>query len=59
MFTSLYVRMRNWAEGDEGATALEYGILVVFIAIAIIAGVTVFGTQLRDFFNGLFGRSGL
>lgn len=41
---------------DRGATALEYGILVALIALIIIAGVTLFGTALRDFFAGLSGR---
>jgi pilus assembly protein Flp/PilA len=39
---------------DEGATALEYGVLVAFIAIVIIGGVTIFGEALRDFFAGLW-----
>jgi pilus assembly protein Flp/PilA len=41
---------------DKGATATEYALLVSFIAIAIIVGVTAFGTALSDFFNNLAGR---
>jgi pilus assembly protein Flp/PilA len=52
MFTKLYV----WAKSDEGATALEYGILVALIALIIIAGVGLFGTQLNSFFNTIAGR---
>ncbi len=59
MLTGLYVRMRNWTEGEEGATALEYGILVAFIAIVIIVGVTAFGGALNGFFNGLWARTGI
>jgi pilus assembly protein Flp/PilA len=59
MLTALYIRMRNMIEGDEGATALEYGILVAFIAIVIIVGVTAFGGALNTFFDGLWGRTGI
>lgn len=38
---------------ERGATATEYGLLVAFIALAIIAGVTLFGTALNGFFNDL------
>lgn len=51
--TGLYVRMRNWADNDEGATALEYGILVALIALIIVAGVTAFGGALNTFFSGI------
>lgn len=38
---------------ERGATATEYGLLVAFIALAIIVGVTAFGTALNGFFNAL------
>lgn len=41
---------------DEGATALEYGVLVALIALIIVVGVGFFGTQLNAFFNGIAGR---
>ena len=37
---------------ERGATATEYALLVGFIALALIAGVTVFGTALNGVFNG-------
>jgi pilus assembly protein Flp/PilA len=36
---------------EEGATAVEYGIMVALIAIVIIAGVTLLGTNLKATFN--------
>ena len=36
---------------DEGATAVEYGIMVALIAIVIIAAVTLLGTNLSDTFD--------
>lgn len=37
---------------DEAATAAEYGILAALVAVAIIAAVRTFGTNL----GGLFGK---
>ncbi|HZZ83155.1 MAG TPA: Flp family type IVb pilin [Anaeromyxobacteraceae bacterium] len=36
---------------EEGATAVEYGIMVALIALVIIVGVTALGTNLRTTFN--------
>ncbi len=38
---------------DEGATAVEYGLMVALIAVVIIAAVTLLGTTLRDIFNNV------
>ena len=52
----LYVWAKTHVSDDEGATALEYGVLVALIALVIIAGVTLFGTQLNTFFTNIAGR---
>lgn len=36
---------------DEGATAVEYGLMVALIAVAIIAAVTLLGTGLSGLFT--------
>lgn len=36
---------------DEGATAVEYGLMVSLIAIVIIAAVTLVGTNLDAIFD--------
>jgi pilus assembly protein Flp/PilA len=36
---------------EEGATAVEYGIMVALIAVVIIAAVTLLGTNLSSRFN--------
>jgi pilus assembly protein Flp/PilA len=59
MLTKLYARFQGWKASDEGATALEYGILVAFIAIVIIVGVTAFGASLNAFFEGLWAATGI
>ena len=40
-------------ENEKGATATEYALLVAFIAVAIIGGVSAFGGELDKFFTGL------
>jgi len=51
MLTKLYVQARNRMESDEGATAVEYGIMVALIAVAIIATVILVGQQLDAIFE--------
>jgi pilus assembly protein Flp/PilA len=40
-----------WAD-EDGATAIEYGLLASLIALAIIGGATALGGKLDDLFNG-------
>lgn len=40
-------------KSEQGATATEYGLLVAFIAIAIILMVTAFGGALGTFFQAM------
>jgi pilus assembly protein Flp/PilA len=41
---------------EEGATAVEYGLMVALIAVAIIAAVTLIGTNLATLFNDVAGK---
>jgi pilus assembly protein Flp/PilA len=41
---------------DDGQDLVEYGMLVALIALAAIAGVTLFGGAVNDFFSGLAAR---
>jgi pilus assembly protein Flp/PilA len=38
-------------KGDEGATAVEYGLMVALIAAVIVGVVTVLGTTLQGVFQ--------
>jgi len=38
---------------DEGATAIEYGLIAALIAVAIITAVTSVGTKLSGTFNNV------
>lgn len=47
------IRLAHRLAGDRGATSTEYGLLVVFIALAIVVGVTAFGSSLSGIFSDL------
>jgi len=51
-----YVRFQNWKASDEGATAVEYGLMVALIAVVIIAGVSLIGTNLNTMFTNVGGK---
>jgi len=42
----LYVKARTWMDRDEGATAVEYGIMVAAIAAVIVAVVFLIGEEI-------------
>lgn len=52
---TLQSRIVDAAQGkqDRGATMVEYGLLVAFIAIIALAGVKLLGTNLLALFNGI------
>ena len=47
----LVSHIKQFARGEEGVTAIEYGLIAALIAIVIIGAVTVVGTELCDTFN--------
>jgi pilus assembly protein Flp/PilA len=48
---NFYSSVRKFAQQEEGATAVEYGIMVDLIAVAIIVAVAALGSQLNIFFT--------
>ena len=40
-----------WSRSDDGASAVEYGLLVAGIAVVIIVAVFVLGGSVRDVFT--------
>jgi pilus assembly protein Flp/PilA len=38
---------------DEGATLVEYGLVVSLIAVAAIVAITAVGSQVKDTFNSI------
>ncbi len=56
----LIVKTQNWmadvkerAADDRGATAVEYGLMVALIAVAIIITVTALGGKLNTLFTSI------
>jgi pilus assembly protein Flp/PilA len=45
--------MTQEKKDERGATAVEYGLMVALIAIAIIVAVTLLGTRLTSLFNDI------
>jgi len=43
-------------QSENGVTAVEYGLIASLIAIGIIAGVTLVGTNLNALFNYVAGK---
>ncbi|HET9517711.1 MAG TPA: Flp family type IVb pilin [Actinoplanes sp.] len=50
------VRSSNLTKSDEGATAVEYGLMVALIAVVIIAAVTALGGNISAMFDGVSGE---
>lgn len=48
---TLTTRIRRMLASDRGATAVEYGLIVALIALAIITAVTLVGTNLDALFT--------
>jgi pilus assembly protein Flp/PilA len=42
--------------GEDGQTMVEYAFLVAFIAVVVLAGVTLLGTNLLSFFSSIAGQ---
>lgn len=42
--------VNNFMRDEEGATAVEYGLIAALIAVAVLTSVTDIGTQLKAVF---------
>ena len=48
--------IKRFMNDEEGATAIEYGLLAALIAVAIIAGAGLLGTSLNNKFTTIAGQ---
>jgi pilus assembly protein Flp/PilA len=48
--------LRNFTKNEDGATAIEYGLIAAGIAVAIIAAVGLFGDSLSSMFTTVSGE---
>ena len=49
-------RIMNLLRNDEGATAIEYGLIAALIAVAAITAMTSIGSQLGNTFNNVSNK---
>ena len=47
--------VRKLVVREEGATMVEYGLMVALIAVVCIAAVTLLGTSIQTVFNNIAG----
>jgi len=51
----LLSHVRSFAAQDEGATMVEYGLMVALIAIACVGAIALVGTNLKNLFTNVSG----
>ncbi len=51
--TKLAAKLRNLRKSDEGATMVEYGIMVALIAVIVMVAVGPLGTAISTMFNNV------
>jgi pilus assembly protein Flp/PilA len=51
--------VKRLAKDQSGATAVEYGLIMTLIAIALMVGAGTLGNALNTQFNGLAGQLNL
>ncbi|EPL05000.1 Flp family type IVb pilin [Pseudomonas sp. CF161] len=49
----LVLRMRFWLLGTEGASAIEYAIVIAMVAVVVLVFVTPVGDRVVAIFNNL------
>ena len=49
----LVVQLHRYVRDEDGATAIEYGLIASLVAIIIIAGLTVAGASMRTMYSNL------
>jgi pilus assembly protein Flp/PilA len=45
--------LRNGLDGEEGATVVEYGLLLTLICVITLAIISLLGTTLSSFFSSV------
>jgi len=50
--------LKNFAANEDGATAIEYGLIAALIAVVIISAITLVGTNLSGTFEKVSGKLG-
>jgi len=48
--------VRNLVQGEDGVTAIEYGLIAALIAVAIVVAVTAVGTGISTTFTSVASK---
>lgn len=51
----LFLSTRKFLAAEDGPTMAEWALMVMLIALACLTGVSLLGTNLRDFYNSVAG----
>jgi pilus assembly protein Flp/PilA len=51
----MIAKIKNFLKDEEGASMVEYGLLVVLIALVAAVGITALGTSLSTMFTNTAG----
>lgn len=51
-------KIAHWfkVDSEQGVTAIEYGLIAALVALAIVVGAGLLGTNLNALFNDIAGR---
>ncbi len=55
LYTALQTRFAELRDREEGATAVEYGLIIALVAILAIAGLILFGGTIGSFLSNMTG----
>jgi pilus assembly protein Flp/PilA len=55
----LYVGLKRWMSSEEGATAVEYALMIALIALVVVLAVTYLGQQTNSVFDNPTLKTGL
>lgn len=56
MITRIYSHFIAFKQSEEGATAIEYGLIAALVSVAAIAGFQAMGGSLDSIFTGISGE---
>ncbi len=49
----MYTLLKKFSANENGATAIEYGLIAALVAVAIIGALTALGVDLTNLFGGV------
>ncbi len=56
MKNQLWGSLQQFSSQEEGVTAIEYALIAALVAVVIIGGATLLGTNLKTLFENIAGK---